>query len=90
MPFYGLDLINGYWRTEALWRQYARVKTARLLYNGRPLCDVTFADSRRWRRVSLPDVMVHSGDALTFEVLEVYPGEKPGIAISEIVLQGAH
>jgi len=90
VPFYGLDLINGHWKTEELWRQYARVKKARLLYNGRPLCDVTFADSRRWQRVSFPDIMVRSGDVLTFEVLEVYPGEKGGVAISEIVLQGAH
>jgi len=89
-PFYGLDLINGHWKTEDLWRRYARLKKARLLYNGRPLCDVTFADSRRWQSVIFPDIMVRSGDALTFEVLEIYPGEKNGVAISEIVLQGAH
>ena len=91
VPFYGLDLINGHWKTEELWRQYARVKKARLLYNGRPLCDVTFADSRRWQRVTFPDIMVRSGDAMTLEILEIYPGEKgAGAAISEIVLQGAH
>lgn len=90
-PFYGLDLINGYWKTEDLWRQHARVKRARLLYNGRPLYDVAFADSRRWQRVSFPDFMVRSGDAMTLEILEIYPGENgAGAAISEIVLQGAH
>lgn len=90
VPFYGLDLINGYWKSEELWRQYGRVKKARLSYNGRPLCEVTFADSRRWERITFPDIMVRSGDSLMFEVLEIYPGEKPGLAISEIVLQGAH
>jgi len=89
-PFFGLDLINGHWKTDELWRQHARVKKARLLYNGRPLCDVTFADSRRWQRVTFPDIMVRSRDALTFEVLEIFPGEKGAVSISEIVLQGAH
>jgi hypothetical protein len=89
VPFYGFDLVNGIWESEELWRQHGRVKKARLLYNDRPLCEVTFADSRRWQRVIFDDVMVRSGDVLTFEVLEIYPGEKP-LAISEMVLQGAH
>jgi hypothetical protein len=90
VPFYGLDLVNGIWRSEELWRQHGRVKRARLFYNERHLGDVTFADSRRWQRVIFDDVMVRSGDVLTLEVLEVYPGDAGGLAISEIVLQGAH
>lgn len=89
VPFYGFDLINGAWDSEELWRQHARVKKARLLYNDRPMLDVTFADSRRWQRVLFDDLMVRSGDVLTIEILEIYPGEKP-LAISEMVLQGAH
>lgn len=89
-PVYGLDLINGYWRTEELWEQYARVKKIRLYYNDRHLCDVTFADSRRWQRSMFPDMMVRSGDSMTIEILEVYPGKKQEVAISELVLQGAH
>jgi hypothetical protein len=27
---------------------------------------------------------------MTFEILEVYPGKSAGLAITEIVLQGAH
>jgi hypothetical protein len=34
--------------------------------------------------------MIRSGDILTLEVLEIYPGEKHGLALSELVLQGAH
>jgi hypothetical protein len=90
LPLYGLDLINGDWRTEEAWAARGRVKKARLFYNGKPLRDIIFADSRRWQRVELPDIMLRSGDALTLEILEIYPGEKPGVAISEIVLQGAH
>lgn len=90
-PLYGLDFINGFWKTEEQWKAHGRVKKARLAYNGKPFCDLAFADSRRWERVSFPDIEVHSGDSMTFEILEIYPGEKgEGAAITEIVLQGAH
>lgn len=90
-PLYGLDIINGAWTTEVQWKAQARVKKARLYYRDKPLADVSFADSRRWQRAVFPDVFVHSGDWMTFEILEIYPGEKgAGVAITEIVLQGAH
>ena len=89
-PLYGLDLINGHWKTEALWKQHGRIRKARLFYNQRPVFDIAFADSRRWQRVTFPDVFVRSGDSMTLEILEVYPGESGGTAVSEIVLQGAH
>ena len=90
-PLYGLDIINGAWISEPQWKAHARVKKARLYYRDKPLADVTFADSRRWQRLTFPDVFVRSGDSMTFEILEVYPGEKgAGVAITEIVLQGGH
>lgn len=90
-PFYGLDLINGDWKTELGWKAHGRVKRVRLYYNGKPLCDVAFADSRRWQRLSFPDILIHSGDSMTMEILEIYPGENgAGAAITELVLQGAH
>lgn len=90
-PLYGLDFINGFWKSEEQWKSHGRVKRARLSYNGRPFADVIFADSRRWQRLSFPDIMVHSGDSMTMEILEIYSGEKgSGAAITEIVLQGAH
>lgn len=90
-PFYGLDLINGVWKSEEQWKTYGRVKKVRLYYRDKPFRDVLFADNRRWQRLEFPDFMVRSGDSLTLEILEVYPGEKgKGAAISELVLQGAH
>ena len=90
-PLYGLDIINGAWSTEQQWKAHARVKKVRLYYRDKPLADVTFADSRRWQRLSFPDVFVRSGDWMTFEILEIYPGEKgAGVAITEIVLAGGH
>lgn len=91
IPIYGLDLINGDWRTEEQWKVRGRVKRARLYYNSEPFAEVVFADSRRWQRVTFDDFMVRSGDSMTLEVLETYRGEAgAGAAIAEIVLQGAH
>ena len=88
-PVYGLDIVNGHWKEE-LWEQYGRVKKVRVYYNDKPLRDIAFANSRRWQRTLLPDQMVRSGDSMTIEILEIYPGTKHGLAISEVVLQGAH
>ncbi len=90
VPFYGVDFINGHWATEELWEKHARLRKARLLYNGALMGVLNFADSRRWQRVEFDDIMVRSGDVLTLEVLEVYPGKGGGLALSEVVLQGAH
>jgi hypothetical protein len=89
-PVYGLDLINGCWKTEELWEQHARLKRARLYYNRKPFREVQFADSRRWQRIEFPDFFVKSGDSMTIEVLEVYPGKSAPLALTEIVLQGGH
>jgi hypothetical protein len=90
-PLYGLDLINGVWKSEEEWKAHGRVKKARLYYNDKPFLDVVFADSRRWQRVSFPDILVRAGDWMTLEILEVYPGvNNSGAAITEVVLQGAH
>jgi hypothetical protein len=52
---------------------------------------VVFAANRRWQRFAFPDIVMHSDDSMSFEILEVYPGGNgSGAAISEMVLQGAH
>jgi hypothetical protein len=90
VPFYGVDVINGHWASEEQWEQHARIRKARLLYNGEVLGEVKFADSRRWQKLTFEDIMVRSGDVLTLEVLDTYPGTGGGLAVSEVVLQGAH
>ena len=89
-PVYGIDLINGHWATEELWKHHARVKRLRIWYNDKPFRDVTISDSRRWQRITFPDIYIRSGDRLMVEILETYPGTGAPLAISELVLQGAH
>ena len=90
-PFYGFDIANGLTKSESLWKSYARVKRAKLSYNGKPLYFIDFPDTRRWQQVSFDDIMIRHGDSMTLEIVEIYPGTKSQhVAITEIVLQGAH
>lgn len=90
-PFYGFDIANGNIKTEALWKAGARIKKARMYYNNKPLYIIEFADTRRWQSIIFDDILVHHGDTMTLEILEVYPGTKSqSAAVTEIVLQGAH
>lgn len=90
VPFYGLDIVNGDW-TEESWKDKARVKKAKISYNGKPHSVVTFTDTRKWQHIEFEDIMIQSGDVMTFEILEIYPSAKDAsVAISEFVLQGAH
>ena len=89
-PVYGLDIVNGLWKTEELWKEHARLKKVRLHYKGKPFRDLLFPDTRRWVQAEFPDIFIRSGDVIFMEVLEVYPGRSGKLAISELVLQGAH
>ena len=90
-PFYGFDLANGNLKSEAAWKETARIKRAKMYYNNKPLYYVEFADTRRWQTISFDDILAHQGDTMTLEILEVYPGTKSqSVAVTELVLQGAH
>jgi hypothetical protein len=90
IPLYGIDLVNGQWKAEEDFKAFGRLRKARLFHNDKPIGDLSFPDSRRWLKAEFPDLMLQSGDTLTLEVLEIYPGSKAGLHLSELVLQGAH
>lgn len=91
IPFYGFDFASGVVRPVEAFKNYARIKKAKLFYNGKALYYVVFADTYRWQHVNFADVMANQGDKMTLEILEVYPGTKsPNAAVTEIILQGAH
>jgi len=90
-PFYGFDIIDGNIKSEALFKEYARLKKVKLYYNGKPFCFVTFSDTRHWQHVLFDDIDAKQGDTFAMEIIEVYPGSKyPNAALTELVLQGAH
>ena len=91
IPFYGFDFVNGYIKSDDLFSSYSRVKRAELFYNGKAFCFVNFADSKRWQHIMFDDIFAHQGDVFALRILEVYPGKKyPNVAITQLVLQGAH
>lgn len=90
-PFYGFDIACGVPRPFDAFKNYSRLKKIKLFYNGKPLYYVTFADTYRWQHVFFDDIPASQGDTVTMEILEVYPGLKcPNVAITELILQGAH
>ena len=90
-PFYGFDIANGVIRPSKAFKDYARIKKAKLFYNGKALYYVVFGDTYRWQHVNFADIMANQGDNMILEILDVYPGIKsPNAAVTEIILQGAH
>lgn len=90
-PFYGIDIANGRLYPERDFKDIGRVKTIRLFHNGKPLYTVELADTRRWQHAEFDDVYLNVGDALTIEIVALYPGKAmDAAALTEIVLQGAH
>jgi hypothetical protein len=91
IPFYGFDMANGRIVPIEEFKSYARVKKMRMSYNGKPLYDIVFADTYRWQNVAFDDIPANQGDIVTLEILETYPGTRsPHVAITELILQGAH
>ena len=95
-------IVNGYVKSEKSWRDNARVKTLRMYVNNNPfailhLKDVKneqgfefrpIAHKERLRRPNA-DLENYPWWSITFEILEVYPGEKfQDTAISEIYFAG--
>jgi hypothetical protein len=90
-PFYGFDVANGVVHPLTAFKEYSRVKRARMFYNGKALYYITFADTNRWQHVSFDDIPARQGDIVTLEIVDIYPGSKaPNVALTQVILQGAH
>lgn len=72
-------IVNGYAKSPALFRENNRIKTLRVSYNGRVLCDLTLTDTMQlqtFRIQQLRPAGCRLGDTLRFEIREVYRGTK--------------
>lgn len=72
-------IVNGYAKTPALFRENNRVKTLRVSYNGRVLCDLALADTMQlqtFRIQQLRPANCKLGDTIRFEIRDVYRGTK--------------
>lgn len=94
-----LGLITGWAKDEATFKDYPRVKAAKVEIFGDGKTEdakvaeamVSFEDKLGMQFVDLPDTKVGSdmyGGKLRFTVTEVYPGEDyPNLAVSEVLVQ---
>jgi hypothetical protein len=89
--FNGFYLLDGYTKSEALWREYSRVKRLRVYQNNTPIFDIALADSMEVQFVTCSVVWLKPNDKIKVEIMEVYPGEKyKDTAITELTPEGAH
>ncbi|HYE95039.1 MAG TPA: hypothetical protein VD962_02420 [Rubricoccaceae bacterium] len=92
VPFWGIDVVNGYAKDEATWRANGRVGEFLMRINGQPVQRIRLADSMLPQSVPLSgELHVKPGDVIELEITAVYPGQRfHDTALSEIVLHGAH
>jgi hypothetical protein len=89
--FWGLDIINGYIKSKAVWQENERVKRLRIEHNDKPLCEVLLQDSMDVQSVPLPTFTIRPGSVVKLVILETYPGTLyQDVAITELIPQGAH
>jgi hypothetical protein len=103
--FYGIvNLFNGYCKSLETWQQNSRVKNLKVYYNRIPICIVDLIDTwhfqyfdigkffkyKRDKKFMNAPFEIRQGDKLTFEIIDVYPGNKyKDVAISEFMAEGA-
>ena len=92
--------MNGYVKSEKAWRENSRVKQLKLYINGVPTALLNLEDTRNEQifevepignanRKNLEELRTKPNWTLTFEITEVYKGEKyADTAITEIYFDG--
>lgn len=91
ISFRGIELVNGYAKSEAIWRANSRVKRLAVSLAGKTLFELALEDTMSPQAFNFRDVFIHPGDRLELTILEVVRGDKyADTALSEINLYGAH
>lgn len=93
-PQLGIDsvsIINGFARTDELWRANGRVKKLKVFFDGRYRGEITLQDTPEARWHDLPKMAFVPGRSheVAFEIAEVYPGTKyEDTAIADFFFSG--
>ncbi|MDZ4859054.1 MAG: hypothetical protein SGI88_08705 [Candidatus Hydrogenedentes bacterium] len=89
--FRGFRMLNGYSKSEPVWKANSRVKSFRLLHNNVPLFDINLRDSMEQQVIYFNDVWLRAGDVVELKITGVYPGDSyKDTAITELMPDGAH
>jgi hypothetical protein len=93
VSFWGIRIANGYQKDSSIWKANSRIKSLKVYQNAKPFLIIHLQDQMGVQRVKWrPDIMkLNNGDLITFEITEVYKGDKyEDVAVSDLVLDGAH
>ena len=84
-----LYILNGYRKSEAHWREHARVRELEVVVDGAARARVRLLDNSQPQRVVLPNLPLHPDLSVRFVVRGLYPGSRfKETAISEVRLDG--
>jgi hypothetical protein len=70
-----ITIINGFVKSNELWKKNSRVKTFRLFINDKPFAFLDVEDSHASQTFDLGSISSPDGFTLKFEITEVYPGD---------------
>ena len=93
-PQLGIDrvsIINGFARTEDLWKANGRVQKLKVYFDGRYRGAITLEDTAEPRWYDLPKIGFEPGRSheVVFEIAEIYPGTKyEDTAIADFFFSG--
>ena len=92
IPFDGIELTNGYAKSQTTWSDNSRIKLLKLYHNKKPMFLIKLVDSIYPQWISWGrDFIVSNGDIVELEIIEVYEGDKwKDTGISDLSLNGAH
>ncbi|MDZ7647380.1 MAG: hypothetical protein U5K54_09465 [Cytophagales bacterium] len=70
-----VTIINGFVKSNELWKKNGRVKTFRLSISDKPFAFLDVEDSHASQTFDLGSISAPDGFTLKFEITEVYPGD---------------
>ena len=91
-PLNAVRILNGYTKNERVWKSNSRIKTLKMLIEGKVVAMLQLQDTRDWQRFNLGrEYQAGSNDSLQlrFEIVEVYKGSKySDTALTELSFDG--
>jgi hypothetical protein len=86
-----VSIINGFTRSDKLWKTNARVKTLKVIFDGKVRGTIGLEDTMEPRWIDLPKLVFSPGrvNEVAFEIVEVYPGsEHEDTALADFFFSG--
>lgn len=86
-----LIIVNGYRKSDALWKANSRVKQFKMYLNDKPIAFISLKDTHLTQFVDFPCIFFEVGKMtkIRFEIIDIFKGEKyKDTAISELLFDG--